>query len=168
MVDNSASFMAPIPGQSLTAELGSRPWQQPSRYNTVEEALEFYIPAFVDNKKRDAIYNMLEMGMPVIQVVNIYLSSGVMKGLHTVDVSMLLLPVLVEFISLMADYDGIEYTTGLEKEVDTDEIDPAMVAAVLRSYAKNGSTKMEESPKEEMAEETSEIAAPVKGLMARK
>ena len=168
MVDNSASFMAPIPGQSLTAELGSRPWQQPSRYNTVEEALEFYIPSFVDNKKRDAIYNMLEMGMPVIQVVNIYLSSGVMKGLHTVDVSMLLIPVLVEFISLMADYDGIEYTTGLEKEVDTDEIDPAMVAAVLRNYAKNGSTKMEETPEEEMAEETSEVAAPVKGLMARK
>ena len=24
MVDNSASFMAPIPGQSLTAELGSK------------------------------------------------------------------------------------------------------------------------------------------------
>ena len=26
---------APIPGQSLTAELGSRPWQQPAKYSNV-------------------------------------------------------------------------------------------------------------------------------------
>ena len=34
---------APIAGQSLTAELGNRPWQQPPQYTTVEEALQFYM-----------------------------------------------------------------------------------------------------------------------------
>ena len=29
------SFNAPIPGQSLTAELGARPWQHPPQYATV-------------------------------------------------------------------------------------------------------------------------------------
>ena len=29
-------FDAPIPGMSLTAELGGRPWQSPPQYATVE------------------------------------------------------------------------------------------------------------------------------------
>ena len=38
------NFDAPIPGQSLTHELGARPWQNPPQYSTIEEALEFYVP----------------------------------------------------------------------------------------------------------------------------
>ena len=28
-------FDAPVAGQSLTAEVGARPWQQPAQYSTV-------------------------------------------------------------------------------------------------------------------------------------
>ena len=49
MVDTPSPMIdAPIPGQSLTAELGNRPWQKPPQYNTVEEALEYYIPRLTD------------------------------------------------------------------------------------------------------------------------
>jgi len=34
---------APIPGQSLTAELGGRPWQKPSEMNTLEDAIDYYM-----------------------------------------------------------------------------------------------------------------------------
>ena len=33
----SSSFDRPIPGMSLTAELGNRPWQQPPQYSTDEK-----------------------------------------------------------------------------------------------------------------------------------
>ena len=42
MAEAKALFSAPIPGQALSAELGSRPWQQPARYSNPEDALEFY------------------------------------------------------------------------------------------------------------------------------
>ena len=40
------AFDAPIPGQSLTHEVGARPWQQPAQYPTVEGALEWYLSRF--------------------------------------------------------------------------------------------------------------------------
>ena len=46
---------APIPGQSLTAEVGSRPWQQPAKYNTVEDALEFYANKITNPKIKKGI-----------------------------------------------------------------------------------------------------------------
>ena len=36
-------FKGPVPGQGMTAEPQSRPWFNPPQYNTVEEALEYYL-----------------------------------------------------------------------------------------------------------------------------
>ena len=40
---NEESFNRPIPGQNLTAELGSRPWQNPPQFSTVEDTIDYYI-----------------------------------------------------------------------------------------------------------------------------
>ena len=42
MAEENNLFDAPIPGQSLTTEVGARPWQQEPMYSTVEEAFEYY------------------------------------------------------------------------------------------------------------------------------
>jgi len=39
-----------------------------------------------------------------------------MEGVHSVDVGMLVLPVLVEMMMLVGDSAGIEYDSGLSKE----------------------------------------------------
>ena len=42
-LNNQPSFDAPIPGQSLTAELGARPWQSKPQYSTVDETIDYYM-----------------------------------------------------------------------------------------------------------------------------
>ena len=42
------SFDAPIPGQSMVSELGARPWQQPSQYTTIEEAVDAHDHAAIE------------------------------------------------------------------------------------------------------------------------
>ena len=37
------NFKAPIPGESLTKELGNYPWEQPAEFDTVEDALDDYL-----------------------------------------------------------------------------------------------------------------------------
>ena len=37
----NVSLDAPIPGQSLTAPLGDRPWQKPARFSQPDVALAF-------------------------------------------------------------------------------------------------------------------------------
>ena len=34
-------FSAPIPGMAMTRELGSRPWQRPPQYSTIEDVSSF-------------------------------------------------------------------------------------------------------------------------------
>jgi len=107
---------APIPGQSLTHELGARPWQQPAQYTTVEDALDYYIPRLESEEVTNQLLDVLEMGIPVTTVANTMQLGSVMEGKHSVDVGMLILPVLVELIMLIADSAKVEYTSGLEKD----------------------------------------------------
>lgn len=108
------SFDRPIPGQSLTAELGARPWQTPYQYSTVEDALEYYIPRFANEQVSEQVLDVLEMGVPVTTLANVIQMSNVMNGLHTIDVGMLVLPVIMEMIMLLGDKAGIKYETGLD------------------------------------------------------
>ena len=113
---DAVPFDAAIPGQSLTAELGSRPWQQPAQYTTVEEALDYYIPRLESEEVSAQLLDVLEMGIPVTTVANTMQLGSVMEGKHSVDVGMLILPVLVELIMLIADTANVKYTSGLEKD----------------------------------------------------
>lgn len=106
---------APIPGMALTAELGARPWQNPPQYNTVEEALDYYIPRLSSDEVAEQLLDVLEMGVPVTTIANTMQTGGVMEGKHSVDVGMLILPVLIELIMFIGDTAEIEYESGLEK-----------------------------------------------------
>ena len=64
------SLNAPIPGQSLTAELGARPWQHPPQYNTVEEAMDFSAPRILEPQFRDQIVDVMELGIPLTTIAN--------------------------------------------------------------------------------------------------
>lgn len=144
---DAVPFDAAIPGQSLTAELGSRPWQQPAQYTTVEEALDYYIPRLESEEVSSQLLDVLEMGIPVTTVANTMQLGSVMEGKHSVDVGMLILPVLVELIMLIGDTAGVKYTSGLEKDKD---IRGSLVdLAVSRFKAGEDTSEEKEGPVEE-------------------
>jgi len=107
---------APIPGMSMTHELGARPWQSPPQYNTVEEALDYYIPRLQSDEVSEQLLDVMELGIPVTVIANTMQLAAVMEGKHTIDIGMLVLPVLVELIMLVGDSAKIEYNSGLEKD----------------------------------------------------
>ena len=147
-INNEPMLDAPIAGMSLTHELGARPWQSPAQHVTVEEALDFYIPRFANDDVTEQLMDVLEMGVPVTAVANSIQLSGVMEGKHSIDVGMLVLPVLMELIMFMADEEGIEYNTGMEKstEVRSTMIDKALVK--LQEQSEEDATE-EGSPQEQ-------------------
>jgi hypothetical protein len=155
---DAVPFDAPIPGQSLTAELGSRPWQQPAQYTTVEEALDYYLPRLQSEEVSSQLLDVLEMGIPVTTVANTMQLGSVMEGKHSVDVGMLILPVLVELIMLIGDTAGVKYTSGLEKDAD---IRGSLVDLAVSRF-KAGEDTPEE--KEEPVEEDTDTG----GLMSRR
>ena len=167
------SFNAPIPGQSLTAELGARPWQHPPQYNTVEEAMDFYAPRILEPQFRDQIVDVMELGIPLTTIANSLQSGGVMQGKHSIDVGILIMPVLIEMLSYVGDEEKIEYVVGTEMEdEDKDKFRDSTIAKAMRSVKEKmeeaGKEPIEELPESGVEEESmSEEPAPA-GLMARR
>ena len=160
-------FDAPIPGSSLTTEVGSRPYKNPPKYSKVEDAIDFYIERMSTEEFTSKLVHSLKLGVSVAQIANIMQIHGVMEGQHTLDVSMLILPVLMEFIRFIADTRGIEYNMGLD-EYDPKRADDALIVHSVR--------KLQAAPSDEVVDEdtlsTEEVEPPVEenasmGLMAR-
>lgn len=102
------NFLAPIPGMSLTKEPGNSPFEQPPRYSAPEEALAFYFEKLEGEEKLDDLLFVLDQGFPVSTFVDSLTSVGVMEGYHTVDVKMLISPILHEYIYNLAVAAGID------------------------------------------------------------
>ena len=153
-------FNAPIPGQSLTAELGSRPWQKPPQLTTVEDVINYYSDKFLEPKVSADLVTMMSDDIPITVIVDSTMLANVMEGKHTIDVGMLVAPFLVEMCSFLGDEAGIKYTTGLEEEEDNSVVDTVAARQVMSEFK---SDVGQDTPTEE-----EEAPEPVKsGLMAR-
>ena len=164
MPDASSEFLdAPIPGQSLTTEPKSRPWEQPPKYTTAEEALDFYVPRLSDPEMAAPMVDVMERGTTVVAVAEMIQSSGVMQGLHSVDVGLIIAPVIVELLITQADLAEIEYKVGTEKSdiPDSSMINRA-VDNVGEEYFDTGVDPMEE----EIMEEAPQVQP--EGIMSRR
>jgi hypothetical protein len=167
MAEDNNLFDAPIAGQSLTAELGARPWQQAPMYATVEEAFEYYATRLTDPAINDSLFDTLEMGTPVGPVAEILVQSGAMEGKHSIDVSILILPVIMELIAYVADEAGIEYDMGTSKSIDQDIIPESKMELAL-SKIKNKSTAVKKEEPMVEPEAVPEENPQPSGLMARR
>jgi hypothetical protein len=159
-------FDYPIPGEGMTAELGSRPWQNPPQYATVEQALEFYIPKLVSEELYDGVLDSMELGIPLTTMADSMQSAAVMQGLHTVDVGILAMPVLIEMLAYIGDEAGIEYNLGMDKPIDEDKISSTKIALAMKKMREKLPEALEEREKEPEMEEPMPEPAPT-GLMAR-
>ena len=108
-------FDAPIPGMSLTHELGARPWQQPAQFTTVEEVVDHYTTRMMNNDEfSEQLIDVMEMGIPLTTIANTIQLAGVMEGKHSIDTGLLALPVLIETMMLIGDSADVKYNTGME------------------------------------------------------
>jgi len=156
-------FDAPIPGMSLTHELGARPWQQPSQFPTVDDAIEYYMASMTSEEYMEQLIDILEMGVPVTSIANSMQLASVMEGKHTVDVGMLIVPLLMELIMMLGDSAGIEYETGLQNP-DKNKARDSQLAKYAMKYKKT----LKEVDTKEMVESSKEEDSQPTGLMARR
>lgn len=161
--DENPAVDAPIPGQSLTAPLGDRPWQRPARYPTPDEALSYYVERITVPSNANQMFDILEMGIPIATLVDVMQTGGVMEGLHSLDVGIIISPALTEAIEGMAKAAEVDYTV-IGKDLKDLRPDDSQISLAMRSLAKE---KVEESGvMEEIVQE--EPQEKPKGLMARR
>lgn len=118
-----------VPGESLTGELGAKPYEQPPQLPTVEENISFYMQEILNNNTMPKIAANLERGRRVSDFAEFLVVSGVAAGRHTIDVGVLILPVVMEMVALIGDIYEIEYDMGLptgSDEVESHFVDLAI------------------------------------------
>lgn len=113
-------FDGPIPGQSLTAEPGNTPWEKPSKFPDPLDAFEMYMERLGSEEVIDDVMDMLDVGIPIDTVAGAMLSMGVMEGLHTVDVKLILRPLVAAHIKALADVVGVDYKMSMAEYEDKD------------------------------------------------
>jgi len=158
---------APVPGQSLTGEMGSKPWESPPKYNTVEEAIDFYIGQFSKPKLLGPLLDQVEDGIAISTIVNALQSGAVMEGIHTLDVGLLVAPVLVEYLALQSEEADIKFSVGDE---ESDIPSPESIDALVDTLVLGESPLPMPMKADPMQEEEKMMDAPDEsaGLMSKR
>tara|TARA_R100001082_G_scaffold92329_1_gene58972 strand:- start:4 stop:516 length:513 start_codon:yes stop_codon:yes gene_type:complete len=158
----------PIPGMGMTAELGSRLWEQPPQLDTVDEATDFYMERMKQEDVQKGLIKVIDMGVPLTTIANAIQLANVMEGRHNIDIGVLMLPILVETMRYIAEEANIEYVTGME---EIKEKDDALALKVASKMIDEKEEIVEEEDVNKISEtETTgvEIVKPPKGLMSRR
>ena len=158
----------PIPGMGMTAELGSRLWEQPPQLDTVDEATDFYMERMKQDDVQKGLIKVIDMGVPLTTIANAIQLANVMEGRHNIDIGVLMLPILVETMRYIAEEANIEYVTGME---EIKEKDDALALKVASKMIDEKEEIVEEEDVNKISEtETTgvEIVKPPKGLMSRR
>jgi hypothetical protein len=150
-------FEAPVPGSSLTTELGSRPWEKPAQFSDPEDALMYYMDQLLNPERMAQAMEILENGFPASALVNAVLLAGVMNGVHTIDTSVVIAPAIQELI------------TGIAEELDVNfaPVTPPNIKASPLLIQRAAKIPEAEQLKEEMEQESLSRIQQATGIMAR-
>ena len=147
---------APIPGQSLTVEPGSVPWENPPQYTTLAEVVGFYTEKMDDADVILDLLDLLQKDIPILSIVNTLTKASLMKGYHTVDVGFLVTPILVEMIKTIAELNDVPYIVSYDDQMKTERVNPRVIKQLI-----------EEMRATVKANPESVVEQPRKGLMAK-
>ena len=159
----------PIPGQSLTAEPRSQAFERPPEVVDPIEALDLHLDNLSkEGAMEDAMY-FLEAGLDLVTLVQGILRSAVMEGIHTIDVSLIIAPVVHEYIKGFADAAGVQYEEGFENKQGKQALSYRRNAAAAKEMMKQLDDEEPMDMAMEEPEEPSMVTEEPKkaGLMAR-
>ena len=172
--DTMSMFDGPIPGASLTTELGAEPHEKPPVYTDPDEAYEFLMNKVQSPEAFKRIMISAKLDIPVELTVRAVVFSGWALGQYTHDVMLLIFgPVFDGVLDLLEEND-IPHIALAERAED-DTLEEAMQELEKYEKFKSGEDVDSEMVSEEVSEETEEeteeepeMEIPDTGLMGRR
>jgi hypothetical protein len=167
-----AALMAAVPGQSLTDYPKNYPWERPPEITDPNDAIKFHIDRIADEDVIDNVLDLLEFGIPAKTLSESIMTAAVGSGIHSIDVSLIIEPIVRDFMMKAADMAGVNYKETFKPDemtmAERASLFDEAVASVPEGERDKGFELVKEaaeSMKEEPVEE--ETKEEPKGLMAR-
>ena len=99
----------PIPGQSLTKTPRNALYERAPEITDPNDAVLWHMRKLSDPERLDNLLFSLEFGLPIKHATQAALTTAVMKGIHNIDVSLVIAPVIHKYLKLTAEQAGIDY-----------------------------------------------------------
>ena len=125
------AMLAPIPGQSLTDEPNNFAWERPPEISDPNEAFRFHMDRLSEKPVAESVLFLMEYGYPVDVLTRSILTAAVGEGIHTIDVSLIISPVIEEELGYMARTAGIEYKDTFAADQTEDEVQEERLRLLL-------------------------------------
>ena len=123
----------PIPGMSLTSEPGNRPWEQPPQFVELDDVVAFYVEKMTEGEVVDSLLEAMRNDAALVDIASTLIKGGVLKGVHSIDVGFLVLPILVELMQTIGDMNDVGYVVESEDYMRATEVDEETAKEVLAS-----------------------------------
>ena len=138
-------YSKPIPGGSLTSHKpGERQWERPPEIASVEEALKYYMERLSDEEIIDDFMVAIESGIAIVPMVKALYLSNVMRGIHSLDVGILIAPALTEYFAAVARSYEIDYKmSNKDYKKERREKEEAKIAMLLQAAVREAKTQDE-------------------------
>jgi len=107
-------FDAPIPGENFTSDTKNYPWHRPPEFNDLDAAIDEIAKKLLDEDSAVGILTMLEGGVTIVELTDMFLTSGMGAGKWTLDFALLLAGPTSHILYLMAKSYGIECDLGID------------------------------------------------------
>ena len=126
----------PIPGQSLTTNPETPwAWERPPLLTNKDEALAFFLELFTEEERFAAIIQSLEEGVPVMDLVQLFLIKSFRDGEINPNLMLLLAEPLAFMIMALGERAGVDDIKIVEDpdDPDIDEVQTNQFAKLLNN-----------------------------------
>tara|TARA_R110000744_G_scaffold182008_2_gene301209 strand:+ start:627 stop:1142 length:516 start_codon:yes stop_codon:yes gene_type:complete len=165
-------FNGPIPGQSLVNEPKNAPWERPPETVDPDEAIVHHLTRISDPKLLDNLLDGVEAGLPVSMITDLMLTGAVSQGVHGIDISMMIAPVIHDYLVNLLEEEDVKFKEFFDEDGDEDVRKTIALTGAIKGLRKQADLPAEDDleaseSEEMMEEEVIEEEAPTGGLMSR-
>ena len=155
-VERTKLFDAPIPGQGLTQRPGSGSWERPPELVDLDAVADWFWDRFTSPKIFRDTMRVIDAGVPVDLVAANLVAQSTMSGKFTVDMAMLVTPIVVVQLKTLANLAGASVSV---TNKDDAGVDPAPLAKIFAKQTNQENT-IKELPKTKKPDISGLLAKP--------
>lgn len=144
------------PGISWSAQPKTRAWNSPPADVDVASIAQQYMAVLSAPEVANDVLDALESKAPIAVIAEAFMLGGVHKGNHSLDAGILVMPVIMETLQTIAEFNDIK-TVMFPSDLDEKTVHPRVMRKVIESVM----AAQPEEPAPPVAEE------PSMGLMSR-
>jgi len=148
------TFNLAIPGQSLTDEPKNFAWERPPEIVDPDKAIAYHMDYLNNPEVIESTLFVLASGLPVKNFVDVLLTNAVGNGMHSIDVSLIIKPVIQEAVTLTAKEADIEFQEEFDNSKATEKYKRDREEALILSRLKRALEDDEDQGDESLIEDT--------------